>query len=82
MVDQNSPGAASGDEVAGESRRAFIRRAAYAAPVLLTLAAAPAMAQTGSRPPPPDCDAMNPTAPPGFYQPVWDPDAGMWFCES
>ena len=82
MVDQNSRGTASGDDAAADSRRTFIRRAVYAAPVLLTLAAAPAMAQTGSRPPPPDCDALNPGSSPGFYQPVWDPNTGMWFCES
>jgi hypothetical protein len=74
MVEKNSRGVASGDEAAADSRRAFIRRAAYVAPALLTLAAAPAMAQTGSRPPPPNC-------PPGEF-PVWDPNLGMWVCES
>jgi len=31
-----------------ESRRAFVRKVAYTAPVLLSLAAAPAFAKTGS----------------------------------
>jgi hypothetical protein len=41
----------TGADRAADSRRAFIRRAVYAAPVLLTLAAAPAFASTGSNGP-------------------------------
>ena len=32
-----------------ESRRAFIRKAAYVAPVILTLSAAPSFSKAGSR---------------------------------
>ena len=53
-----------------ESRRRFLKGAAYAAPVLLTLAAAPAFAQTGSGPP------IN--CPPGST-PVFLPGYG-WGC--
>jgi len=39
------------DDEQKASRRRFLKRAAYAAPILVTLAAAPAFAQTGSGPP-------------------------------
>jgi hypothetical protein len=35
-----------------DSRRAFVKKAAYVAPAILTLAAAPAYAKSGSEKPP------------------------------
>jgi hypothetical protein len=66
------------DDKAGDSRRDFLRRAVYVAPALLTLAATPAMAQNGSLPPPPNCQATHGP----LFRPVWDPNTGMWICES
>ena len=44
-----------------ESRRAFVKRAAYVAPAILSLAAAPAYASVGSpKPAPPACSNGNP----------------------
>jgi hypothetical protein len=58
----------------GASRRQFIRRAAYAAPVLLTLPAVPAMAQVGS-------GALCSDADPGLI-PIFDADGNFLGCES
>ena len=50
-----------------DSRRAFVKRARYLAPVLLTLPAVPALAQVGS-------GAANPCPDPRFPLPFTLPD--------
>jgi hypothetical protein len=62
-----------GSPAAHEGRREFVKRIAYVAPVMLTLPVSPALARTGSRPPPPTCN-------PG-ETPYWDPTYG-WSCSS
>jgi hypothetical protein len=74
MDEQGTRVPPTSEDAAVGSRREFMRRAAYIAPALLTLAASPAMAQNGSRPPPPTCG-------PNEF-PVWDPNTGMWYCGS
>lgn len=56
------------------SRRAFVRRIAYTAPLLLTLPAAPALAQFGSGQ---VTDCNNPA-----LFPVFDEDGRFLFCGS
>jgi hypothetical protein len=75
MSDQPHPRRSPSDGTSQESgRREFVKRLAYVAPVILTLPAKPAWAQNGSRPPPPQCQT--------YYFPVWDPNAGVWSCQS
>jgi hypothetical protein len=50
-MSKTEDGRDTGADRTADSRRAFIRRAVYAAPALLTLAAAPAFASTGSNGP-------------------------------
>lgn len=55
------------------SRREFVKRAVYAAPVLLTLPAVPALAQGGS--------GADPDCPDGWV-PFYDQDGNFLGCES
>ena len=57
----------------GTSRREFVRRAAYTAPVLLTLPAVPALAQAGS--------GQNICNDPTLV-PVYDEDGNFLGCDS
>ena len=68
----NPPDRAQGGE---SSRREFVRRAAYVAPVLLTLPAVPALAQAGSGQN--ICNDPDPRV-----VPVYDADGNFLGCES
>lgn len=57
-----------------DSRREFLKRAVYAAPVLLTLPAIPALAQTGSSQTSADC--------PEGWIPVYDGNGVLVGCDS
>jgi hypothetical protein len=59
------------DDSVQSSRREFVRKAAYVAPAILTLAAAPAFAKAGSGRGPPFTPPGPPFNPPG--PPPWVP---------
>lgn len=63
----------SNDGTAGASRREFVKRAVYVAPVLLSLPAVPALAQVGS--------GSDPSCPPGTF-PSYDLSGNFLGCDS
>ena len=62
-INQENHGMAKKLSVEEESRRNFVKKAAYVAPAILSLQAAPAFAKEGSRKPPPEDRHVDPVPP-------------------